>query len=75
MLIKGDARTRLRPHDVRRLTCSDHLKEILYRCIGERRKRYESADEMIDALQTKPPTLRSGVLRTLRACIWRSPAF
>jgi len=66
MLIKGDARTRLRPHDVRRLPCSDHLKEILHRCIGERRKRYESADEMIGALQTKPPTLRSGVLRTLK---------
>jgi serine/threonine protein kinase len=66
MLIKGDARTRLRPHDVRRLPCSDHLKEIVYRCIGERRKRYESADEMIEALQTKPPTLRSGVLRTLK---------
>jgi serine/threonine protein kinase len=66
MLIKGDARTRLRPHDVRRLPCSDHLKEIVHRCIGERRKRYESADEMIDALQTKPPTLRSGVLRTLK---------
>jgi serine/threonine protein kinase len=66
MLIKGDARTRLRPHNVRRLPCSDHLKEIVYRCIGERRKRYESADEMIEALQTKPPTLRSGVLRTLK---------
>ena len=66
MLIKGDARTRLRPHEVRRLVCSDHLKEIVHRCIGERRKRYESADEMIGALQTKPPALRSGVLRTLR---------
>jgi len=66
MLIKGDARMRLRPHDVRRLACSDHLKEILYRCIGERRKRYESADEMIAALQTKPPSLRSGVLRSLK---------
>jgi eukaryotic-like serine/threonine-protein kinase len=66
MLIKGDARTRLRPHDVRRLACSDHLKEILYRCIGERRKRYQSADEMISALQAKPPALRSGALRTLK---------
>src|SRR5262245_18349309 len=56
---------RLRPHDVSLLACSDHLKEILYRCIGERRKRYESADEMIAALQTKPPSLRSGVLRSL----------
>ncbi len=66
MLIKGDARARIRPHDVRRLACSDHLKEIVYRCIGERRKRYESADEMIEALQTPPASLRSGVLRTLK---------
>ena len=66
MLVKGDARARLRTGDVRKLTCSDQLKEIIYRCIGERRKRYESADEMIDALRTPPPALRSGVLRTLK---------
>jgi serine/threonine-protein kinase len=66
MLIKGDMRTRIRPADVRRLTCSDHLKEIVYRCIGERRKRYESANELIDALEHPPAALRAGVLRTLR---------
>ncbi|HZR22484.1 MAG TPA: protein kinase [Vicinamibacterales bacterium] len=66
MLIKGDARSRIRPHDVRGLSCSDHLKEIVYRCIGERRKRYESADEMIAALRTPPPALKAGVLRSLR---------
>ena len=63
MLIRGDARTRIRPDDVRGLSCTDHLKEIVYRCIGERRKRYESADEMIDALRTPPPALKPGVLR------------
>ncbi len=66
MLVKGDARARIRTGDVRGLSCSDHLKEIIYRCIGERRKRYESADEMIDALRTRPPRLKAGVLRTLR---------
>src|SRR5438067_4983187 len=65
MLIKGDARTRIRTHDIRALPCSDHLKEIVYRCIGERRKRYESADEMINALRNPPATLRAGVRRTL----------
>src|SRR5438094_4604207 len=50
MLIKGDARARVRTHEIRGLACSDHLKEIVHRCIGERRKRYESADEMIEAL-------------------------
>ena len=66
MLIKGDAQTRMRPHEVRRLPCSDHLKEIVYRCIGERRKRYESADELIDALRNRRRTLKVGVLRTLK---------
>ncbi len=40
--------------------CSDHLKEIVYRCIGERRKRYESADELIEALRTPPAALEVG---------------
>ena len=38
--------------------CSDHLKEIVHRCIGERRKRYESADEMIEALRNPPRALQ-----------------
>jgi serine/threonine protein kinase len=66
MLLRGDAKSRIRPHDVRQLRCSDHLKEIVYRCIGERRKRYESADEMIDALRNPPAALKTGVLRTLK---------
>jgi serine/threonine-protein kinase len=65
MLIKGDASARIRPPEIRRLSCSDHLKEIVYRCIGERRKRYESATEMIEALENPPPALKAGVLRTL----------
>jgi eukaryotic-like serine/threonine-protein kinase len=66
MLVKGDAKSRIRPHDVRQLRCSDHLKEIVYRCIGERRKRYESADEMIDALRNPPAELKTGILRSLK---------
>jgi eukaryotic-like serine/threonine-protein kinase len=66
MVVKGDARERIRTFDVRRLPCSDHLKEIVYRCIGERRKRYESADELIEALRNPPATLKAGVLRTLK---------
>jgi serine/threonine protein kinase len=66
MLVKGDARARIHPPEVRRFLCSDHLKEIVYRCIGERRKRYESADEMIEALKTPPAPLKAGVLRSLK---------
>jgi serine/threonine-protein kinase len=66
MLILGDASRRIRTSDVRGLSCSDHLKEIVHRCLGERRKRYESADEMIDALRTRPAPLKAGVIRSLK---------
>lgn len=66
MLVKGDARARIRASDVRQLTCTDHLKEIVYRCLGERRKRYDSADDMIAALRTRPAPLKAGVVRSLK---------
>ena len=66
MLVKGDARARIRTSEVRGLPCSDQLKEIIYRCIGERRKRYENANELIAALRTPPASLKTGVLRTLK---------
>jgi eukaryotic-like serine/threonine-protein kinase len=66
MLVRGDARSRIRTHDVRTLQCSDHLKEIVYRCIGERRKRYDNAGELIEALQKPPVPLRAGALRSLK---------
>jgi serine/threonine-protein kinase len=67
MLVKGDARARVPTREVRRLSCSDELKEIIYRCIGERRKRYESADELIAALKQPRPRLRAGTLATLKS--------
>ena len=66
MLVRGDAQSRIRTPDVRQLACSDHLKEIIYRCIGERRKRYDTADELIDALRTRPKMLKAGIRRTLK---------
>ncbi len=66
MLVRGDAKTRIRTSEIRHLRCSDALKEIIHRCIGERRKRYENAFELIEALRQKPPRLKSGVLRTLK---------
>jgi serine/threonine protein kinase len=66
MVVKGDARARLRTADVRGLACGDHLKEIIHRCIGERRKRYETAEEMIEALKNPPAALKSGMLRSLK---------
>jgi serine/threonine-protein kinase len=66
MVVKGNARERVSTREVRQLACSDQLKEIVYRCIGERRKRYESADELIAALRTPPANLKSGVLKSLK---------
>ncbi|HUQ09641.1 MAG TPA: protein kinase [Steroidobacteraceae bacterium] len=66
MLVRGNAKERIRTPDVRALPCSDHLKEIVHRCIGERRKRYESAEEMIEALRNGPAQLKPGILRTLK---------
>ena len=66
MLVKGDARERVRTAEVRHLACSDQLKEIVHRCIGERRKRYESARELIEALNRAPTRLRAGALRSLK---------
>jgi hypothetical protein len=65
MLVRGDADTRIATGEIRRLACSDHLKEIIHRCIGERRKRYSSATELIDALRHPPASLKSGQVRTL----------
>ena len=62
MLVRGDARARIRTGEIRLLPCSDQLKEVVYRCIGERRKRYETADELIEALRKAPATLKAGRL-------------
>jgi serine/threonine-protein kinase len=66
MLIKGTAKDRIRTGEVRRLRCTDHLKEIVYRCIGARSNRYESAQELIEALTHPPAELKAGRLRTLK---------
>jgi serine/threonine protein kinase len=66
MVTKGNAGNRIRTSEVRGLPCSDHMKEIIHRCIGERRKRYENANELIDALRNPPASLRAGILRSLK---------
>lgn len=66
MLVKGDASARVRTAEVRSFDCTDHLKEIVYRCIGERRKRYESADDLIRALETPPPAMKARTVKSLK---------
>ena len=51
MLLRGDISSPIRSRDVRKLPCSDHLKEVIHRCLGARGKRYEAAGELITALR------------------------
>jgi len=65
MLLRGDVHSPMRSRDVRNLPCSDHLKEVIHRCLGARGKRYESAGELIEALQNPPKRLRKGQVKNL----------
>jgi NAD-dependent DNA ligase len=65
MLLRGDVHSPMHSRDVRGLPCSDHLKEVIHRCLGARGKRYESAGEMIEALQHAPRRLRKGQVKSL----------
>jgi hypothetical protein len=65
MLLRGDISSPMRSRDVRALPCSDHLKEVIHRCLGVRGKRYEAAGELIDALRQRPSPPRLGRVKGL----------
>src|SRR4029453_13046552 len=54
MLLRGEIASPMRSKDVRRLPCSDELKEVIHRCLGVRGKRYEAAGDLIAALRQRP---------------------
>lgn len=66
MLLRGDVHSPMRSRDVRSLPCSDHLKEVIHRCLGAREKRYQAAAELIAALRHRPKNLTTGRIRSLR---------
>ena len=66
MLLRGDISGVIRSKDVRTLPCSDHLKEVIHRCLGVRGKRYESAGELITALQHARTAPQLGRVKDLR---------
>jgi serine/threonine protein kinase len=68
MLLRGDIHSPMRSKDVRRLPCSDHLKEIIHRCLGARAKRYQAAGELITALRHRPRELKPARVRSLKGC-------
>ena len=65
MLLRGDINSPMRSRNVRSLPCSDHLKEVIHRCLGDRDRRYESARELIDALRQRPVEPRLGRVKSL----------
>ena len=65
MLLRGEIASPMRSKDVRKLPCSDHLKEVIHRCLGVRGRRYEAASELIDALRQRPEPPRLGRVRSL----------
>ena len=66
MLLRGDSSRPMRSKDVRTLPCSDHLKEVIHRCLGSRGKRYEAASELIAALRQRPKESRLGRVSSLK---------
>ena len=65
MLLRGDIKSPMRSKDVRGLQCSDHLKEVIHRCLGSRGKRYEAASELLAALRQRPEEARLGRVQSL----------
>ncbi|MGH7620436.1 MAG: protein kinase domain-containing protein [Gemmatimonadaceae bacterium] len=65
MLLRGDVVSPMKSRDVRKLPCSDHLKEVIHRCLGVRGQRYESASELIAALRKRTADVHHGRLRSL----------
>ncbi len=56
----------IRSRDVRRLPCSDHLKEVIHRCLGVRGRRYEAAGELMTALQHARTAPQFGRVQSLK---------
>jgi len=65
MLLRGEVTSPIHSRDVRKLPCSDHLKEVIHRCLGVRGKRYEAAGELITALAHPRKEPRLGRVRSL----------
>ncbi len=60
MLLRGDIGSAVRSKDVRLLPCTDHLKEVIHRCLGSRGQRYSAASELIEALRRRPKQPKLG---------------
>jgi serine/threonine protein kinase len=65
MLLRGEITSPILSRDVRKLPCSDHLKEVIHRCLGVRGRRYEAAGELMTALRHARTAPQFGRVRSL----------
>ncbi len=68
LLLHGREKSRLTPGHVKTLACSAWAKAVIQRCIGERRRRFANAAEMLKALERPRPdgSARRTVVRSLQ---------
>ncbi len=64
-LLCGIASRKVTANEVKRFPCSSHTKSVLQRCIGERRKCFASATEMLEAVEVRVPARRRVRARSL----------
>lgn len=61
VLLNGSAKSKLTAGDVKTLPCSPEAKSVIQRSIGERRKRFANAAEMLTGLEKRVPPKRGSV--------------
>jgi len=60
-LLSGIGSRKVTPREVKGLVCDALTKSVLQRCIGERRKCFGSAAEMLEALETQPAAAKKRI--------------
>lgn len=60
-LLSGSGSRKVTAKEVKNFSCSAYTKSVLQRCIGERRKCFASASEMLDAMESRDLAPRKGV--------------
>jgi len=59
-LLSGVGSRRITAHEVKNFSCNAHTKSVLQRCIGERRKCFTSAPEMLEYMEVRERAPRKG---------------
>ncbi len=57
-LLAGVGSRKITANEVKNFVCSAHTKSVLQRCIGERRKCFASASEMLEYMEARVPAPR-----------------